>query len=112
MKRIDLKERALISDDGEAILGLDDTGSHACYMIYGIVKPGETGRLVRAGKGHEEIVLAMSGGFELTGACEGTLSEGEAFHITGTASVFLENRGKSDAVYIIAGGHSEDGHHH
>jgi len=41
----------------------------------------------------------------------GSLKEGSAFHIEGEQECFLENPGPSDAVYIIAGGHSEVGRH-
>lgn len=112
MTPIELRKRALTAEEGESVLGLADTGSHACYMIYGIVKPGETRRLVKPGHGHEEIVLAMKGDFDLSGACNGRLEEGQAFHLSGDVSVFLENKGEEEAVYIISGGHSEGGHHH
>ncbi|MCL4491647.1 MAG: hypothetical protein M1510_07045 [Nitrospirae bacterium] len=61
MKRFELKAKAQISESGEHILGFEDTGSRVCYMIYGVLKPGEKGRVVKPGKGHEEIVLAMKG---------------------------------------------------
>jgi uncharacterized cupin superfamily protein len=112
MKQINLKTRALAAEEGEAVLGLADTGSHACYMIYGIVKPGEKGRLINPGKGHEEIVLAVKGDFNLSGGAQGRLQEGYAFHFAGDMPVFLENRGDQDAFYVISGGHSEEGHHH
>ncbi len=112
MTPIELRKRALTAEEGESVLGLADTGSHACYMIYGIVKPGETQRLVKPGKGHEEIVLAIKGDFALSGAFDGRLEEGQAFHLSGDISVFLENRGEDEAIYIISGGHSEDGHDH
>ena len=112
MKIIELAKRAAAEAEGESVLGLADTGSHACYMIYGIVKPGESGRLVNPGHGHEEIILAARGAFNLTGAAEGRLAEGCAFHCAGDTSIFLENPGDEDAVYIISGGHSEEGHHH
>ena len=111
MKMIDLKNRAMAAEEKESVLGLADTGSHACYMIYGVVGPGETGRLINPGKGHEEIVLAAKGVFELSGAVKGRLEEGCAFHCAGDTSIFIENTGNRDAVYIISGGHSENGHH-
>lgn len=80
-------------------------------MIYGILKPGEKGRLIKAGAGHEEIVLAMKGDFEVTGHYSVTLKEGAAFHIAGANECFLENKGIFEAVYIISGGHSEGDHH-
>jgi hypothetical protein len=45
------------------------------------------------------------------GGYAGSLKEGSAFYIKGEEECLLENRGESDAVYIIAGGHSKaDGH--
>jgi hypothetical protein len=111
MKSINLK--ILAADDrGEYVFGSADTGSHACYMIYGTMKPGEKGREVRPGRGHEEMVLAARGSFSVTGDIAGTLEEGAVFHLAGEQTCFLENRGDIDAVYIIAGGHSAHGHGH
>ncbi len=111
VKIIDLRERTLNSQSGEAVFGHKDTGSHACYMIYGRLGPGEKGRLFKPGKGHEEIVLAVKGNINVAGFYEGKLAEGSAFHLAGENECFLENRGATDAVYVIAGGHSEAGHH-
>ena len=112
MKKFELRNRALLSENGEYIFGAADTGSHACYMIYGILKPGERERLLRPGKGHEEMVLAMKGNLEVSGQFSGRLEEGCAFHMAGDVSSFLENTGETEAVYIIAGGHSAHGHDH
>ena len=67
--------------------------------------------VIKPGKGHEEIVLAMKGVLKVTGYYSGTLEESSAFHIHGDHECFLENPGEEDAVYIVAGGHSESGHH-
>jgi len=111
MKTFDLKNKALHSEPGECLLGFRDTGSHACYMIYGTMKPGENGRGVHPGPGHEEIVLAVKGDLEVTGFYSGSLKEGCAFLIRGDQECFLENRQECDAVYIVAGGHSESNRH-
>lgn len=111
MKFYDLKNKAQISESGEYIFGFEDTGSRACYMIYGILKPGEKGRKVKPGKGHEEIVLSIKGDIDVTGNFSGILKEGKAFHIVEEQECYLENKGTADAIYIIAGGHSEKGHH-
>lgn len=111
MKIFEMKNKALNSEAGEYILGFQDTGSHACYMIYGILKPNEKGRVVKPGRGHEEIVLAIKGELGVTGYYSGSLKEGSAFHIKGAHECFLENKGTSDAIYIIAGGHPEGDHH-
>jgi len=111
MKKIDLKGMAAKSG-GEYAFGFEDTGSHACYMIYGTLKPGEKGRVVKPGKGHEEMVLAARGKLHITGDFSGILEEGSAIHLAGEQTCILENPGTSDAVYVIAGGHAEHGHHH
>lgn len=94
---------------GEYIIGADLTGSHACYMIYGVIKPEDKPRLIKPGKGHEEIVLIIKGRAKLG---EIILQEGESFHIAGEDSCFLENISDTELIYIIAGGHSESGHKH
>lgn len=112
MKTLDLKNCALSSESGEYVFGLEHTGSHACYMIFGVLEPGQKQRLIKPGKGHEEIVLAIKGNVEMSGHFSGRLTEGRAFHIAGEDTVYFENTGTTDAFYVIAGGHSEDGHHH
>jgi hypothetical protein len=80
-------------------------------MLYGILRPGEKERLVRPGKGHEELVLAAAGNLHVTGHFAGLLKQGQAFQIAGESECRLENKGDSDALYVIAGGHSEADHH-
>jgi hypothetical protein len=111
MKKTDLREKAEISG-GEYVFGAADTGSHACYMIYGILKPGEKERMIRPGNGHEEIIVSVRGQMSITGHYSGPLAEGHAFHLAGEQTCFIENRGDSDAVYIVAGGHSGREHEH
>jgi uncharacterized cupin superfamily protein len=108
MKTFDL---GAMASDGEYVLGLKDTGTHACYMIYGSLKPGEGGRTIRPGKGHEEIVMAVKGEFEVTGSLSGTLREGSAFHIAGEDECFLRNASSETAVYVAAGGHTPGAEH-
>jgi len=111
MKIFEVKNKAIHSEKGEFLLGFRETGSHACYLIYGVLKPKEKARLVKPGPGHEEIVLAMKGDLEVKGYYSGRLREGFAFHLDGEQECFLENPGESDAAYIIAGGHSEAARH-
>jgi hypothetical protein len=111
MEKTDLREKAKMSD-GEYVFGAEDTGSHACYMIYGVLKPGEKERMIRPGKGHEEILAVVNGSLIVTGQYSGALEEGNAFHIANDQTCFLENMGDSEAVYIVAGGHSGHGHGH
>ena len=100
------------SSGGEYVFGSEDTGSHACYLIYGTLKPGEKGRVVKPGKGHEEMLLAARGQLHITGDFSGMLEEGSAIHLAGEQTCFLENPESSAAVYVIAGGHAEQGHQH
>lgn len=111
MNKINLKDRAA-KNNGEYVFGSEDTGSHACYMIYGTLGPGEKDRQIKPGKGHEEILLAARGSFRVTGHFDGALEEGVAIHLAGEQTCYLENQGDTEAVYIISGGHSEHGHHH
>jgi len=53
----------------------------------------------------------MIGDLGLTGHYTGTLKQGQDMHLTGEESVFVENTGHSQALYVIAGGHSDHGHH-
>jgi hypothetical protein len=100
-----------INDSGEYILGARETGSHACYLIYGILKPGERGRELRPGAGHEEILLALSGDLSLTGQYSGILKQGQALHMRGEETFQAANYGTVPVVYVIAGGHSGEEHH-
>jgi hypothetical protein len=111
MKTFDLKNNAIHSERRESLLGFRDTGSHACYMIYGVLKPKEQGRQIKPGPGHEEIVLAMNGDLEVTGFYSGRIKEGSAFLIQDNQECFLENKGESNVIYVIAGGHLEAGGH-
>ena len=111
MRTYEVKNKAARAEKGEFLLGLRETGSHACYMIYGILKSKEKARLIKPGPGHGEIILAMKGDLEVSGFYSGNLKEGSAFYMEGEQTCYLENPGESDAVYIIAGGHSEIGGH-
>lgn len=111
MKKLDISKKASESS-GEYVFGSADTGSHACYVIYGILGPGEKDRFLKPGRGHEEIILSVKGTIEVRGDFSGRLLPGEAFHIAGEHSCTLENSGEDEAVYVISGGHSEAGHHH
>jgi hypothetical protein len=110
MKSYNLRDIAF-REGGEYVLGLKDLHTHACYMIYGILEPGESGRVVRPGGGHEEILCAVSGSIILRRtAGDAVLEEGCAVHVTEDESFHISNPSDQRAVYIMAGGHS--GHHH
>lgn len=109
MRLFDVKARA--GDSEEYILGSEQTGSHACYLIYGTMKPKEKGRDLKPGKGHEELFLAIRGDFLVTGHVTGTIREGQAMHLIGEETSQLENLTDAEAIYVMAGGHSSGGHH-
>lgn len=109
MSKFDVASKVSLS--GEYILGAGQTGSHACYLIYGVLKPGERGREIKPGKGHEEIVLVVRGDLSLRGHYAGALKQGQAFHLRDDETCLLDNPGDGEAVYVIAGGHAEGGCH-
>ncbi len=49
MKIYEVKNGATHSKRREFSLGFQETGSHACYMIYGVLKPREKARSVKPG---------------------------------------------------------------
>jgi hypothetical protein len=75
------------------------------------LKPGEKGRELKPGHGHEEIILALQGDLKMTGATTGILKQGHALHLQGDESVLIENNNAEQAIYVVSGGHSGDGHH-
>jgi len=99
-----------VSLSGEYILGAEQTGSHACYLIYGVLKAGERGRVIKPGRGHEEIILVIRGDLSLRGHHAGALRQGQALHLRDEESCLLDNPGDGEAVYVITGGHAEGGH--
>jgi hypothetical protein len=103
---------------GEYIVGAEQTGSHACYLIYGKMDPEEEGRKLKAGKGHEEIFLAVQGNFVVVDDSPDAASkepieikEGQAFHLVGERRYRLKNATEMPACYVMAGGHAGHGHH-
>lgn len=101
------------AEGGETVLGSQELETQACYLIYGILEPGQKGRVLNPGPGHEEIFCLVAGMATLVGP-EGpqNLTIGQAFHLKGDVSYTLENHQKMPAVYVAAGGHSEGGHQH
>lgn len=99
------------SSGGEYVLGMKDLLTHACYMIYGILQPGEDKRLVKPGDGHEEILCALDGDLEIhSEKGEFVLLMGHAVHVKEDVSFFLANQSDKPVVYIMAGGHCRAHH--
>jgi len=102
-------------EGGETVLGLKDLGTHACYMLYGVVAPGDPPRTLSPGLGHEEIVLVIGGSLKLAG--QGgvlTLQAGQAVYLKGEETWQATCGGPLEARYAVAGGHApgDDHHHH
>lgn len=95
------------SQGGEYVLGMKDLHTHACYMIYGIMQPGESQRLVKPGQGHEEILCAVDGDLEVHSEIgEFKIPRGHAIHVKEDEFFFLVNPSTDKpVVYIISGGH-------
>lgn len=107
----DISELAL-KNKGEYVLGSAELKTHACYLVYGVLNPDEKGRVIKPGKGHEEIVCLIHGEVVLRGESETfILKPGQAVYLKGDGEFFMDNKGRGDAIYVISGGHSE-GHHH
>jgi uncharacterized cupin superfamily protein len=100
------------AEGGETVLGTKELETQ-CYLIYGIVEPGQKGRVLNPGPGHEEIFCLVAGMATLVGP-EGSqnLKVGESFCLKGDINYTLENNQKAPVVYIAAGGHSGEGHQH
>jgi hypothetical protein len=99
-----------VGSSGEFLLGSRETGSHACYLIYGVLHPGEAGRELKPGPGHEELVLVLQGDMALSGVHNGTLKQGQALQLVGDETVLAGNSGVMPVLYVVSGGHS--GHAH
>jgi uncharacterized cupin superfamily protein len=114
LKIYDLAGRAP-REGGETVLGLKDLGTHACYMLYGVLNPGEAPRIFKPGEGHEEIILAVSGTIQVKGPEESlTLQPGQAIYLKGAVSYEASTDGPLEARYVASGGHtpSQGDHHH
>ncbi|MCB9797218.1 MAG: hypothetical protein H6741_31405 [Alphaproteobacteria bacterium] len=110
MKTFPVRDQVPVT--GEYILGVADTQTHACYMIYGKLQPGESQRLLKAGAGHEELVLSLNADLVLTGYFDGVLPAGQAILIQGEQTSFVSNPSDQVAEYVVAGGHTPGRDHH
>ncbi len=106
----DVSELA-VKNKGEYVLGSAELHTHACYFVYGVLKPDEKGRVIKPGNGHEEIACIVQGEVILRGESEiFNLKKGQAFHIRGEDAYHMDNNGKAEVIYVIAGGHGEGRH--
>ena len=103
MKIYKLPVLAESSSEGVYFLGPEDIKSQAVYLLYGRLRPKETGRAATPKDGCEEIVYLVKGSMRVRcGKSSFSVSAGEAFHYGGT--YYLDNPGEEEAVYIAAGG--------
>ncbi len=97
--------------EGEYVLGLKDLHTHAVYIVYGFLNPGEGDRKVFPGKGHEEILCVTKGEIEVKTPDESfKLKIGEAVHLREEDEWTIENLGDETACYVLAGGHPPKEH--
>jgi len=110
MRMFDLYQGAMDAG-GEYVLGRKDLHTDACYLIYGTLKPGEQGRQVKPGHGHEEILCAVSGKLLIHAPGSTlTLESGHAVHVLEDQSFEISNPGEGEVVYVMAGGHVRPHH--
>ncbi|MBI4962867.1 MAG: hypothetical protein HY913_06295 [Desulfomonile tiedjei] len=104
MKLFDLERRAR-TQGGEYVLGEKDLHSTACYLVFGILQGGEGDRLVKAGKGYEEILCAVGGPLVMhTTSGKITLPRGHAVHVKEDDSFVISNPSGDPVIYVTAGG--------
>ncbi len=112
LKIFNLWQRAR-DEGGETVLGSLDLKTHDCYLIFGYLEPGQTGRILNPGQGHEEIICLVSGQAVVTGPNGAQeLQPGNAFYLKGDATYTLSNPGQEQALYLAAGGHTTGAEHH
>ena len=98
--------------DGEFIVGPTVIGSRTTYLVYNEVAPGQTVPL-RAGHGHEEIFLVVSGSGRLNlGGEEALLAAGQGAYLGEGPDGTVTAAGGEALHYVCAGGHVPGGHHH
>lgn len=109
MKKVFIKD--YVFRPGEYIIGAEAIQTHACYLLYGTLKQGEQ-REITPGEGHEEIYLVIEGEGEIEiDNHKDSVTKGEAVYLKGSEKAVL--RATSPLlIYVAAGGHSQDGHHH
>ena len=104
--------REHIYREGEYLIGSEATGSHACYLIYGVLKRGDR-RTITPGKGHEEILAVIEGLITVNeNGEEYSLSKGQAVHLKDEETITISVDESQFAIYVLAGGHSDAGYHH
>lgn len=89
-------------------LGREEIHTDAVDLLYGRLRPGETGRTVVAPPDREEIICVLKGRVRVRCARSAfTAGTGEAFYVKEGAVFTFDNPDNAEAVYIIAGGRAD-----
>ena len=103
MKIYRLPTLAEASPNGEYRLGPEETQTGSAYVVYGRLRPGQTGHRLVLDEGHEEIVCVVKGTMTVScGKKSFTVSAGEAFNPGSGNEVAMDNAGQSEAIFISA----------
>ena len=103
MKIYKLPTLAEASPNGEYRLGPDEAQTGSAYIVYGRLRPGQTGHRLTLDEGHEEIICVVKGTMTVTcGKKSFSVSAGEAFNPGADAGVSMDNTGQGEAIFISA----------
>jgi hypothetical protein len=110
MKIYRLPQLSEANPDSRYKLGFEDLKINSVYLVYGRLRPGETGRRLSPTDGHDEIVCVAKGRLLVRGErFEFPVGEGEAFHLKVGDTLIVDNPADDhDAVYVAAGGCGPD----
>lgn len=96
----------------EFIVGPAQTASHGTYLVFGEIEAGSS-RRIAPGKGHEEILMVLSGEGILRGpGGEVRVTDGEAVYLDQDFEGELVAAGGGEIRYVSSGGHLPGGHGH
>ncbi len=96
----------------EYIVGPRQIGSRGAYLVYGEVEAGEA-RSLSAGRGHEEIMIVVSGrGLLRYRGGEIVLQPGQVIYLDPDFEGELRAQDTEGVHYVSAGGHIPGGHSH
>lgn len=103
MKIYKLPTLADASPNGEYCLGPEEAQTSSAYVVYGRLRPGQTGHRLALHDGHEEIICVVKGTMRVRcGKKSFEVSAGEAFNPGTGADVSMDNTGQCEAIFISA----------
>jgi len=77
----------------------------------GFSRQASKGERSSPGQGTRRYSFSFRGDLTLRGHVTGALKQGQALHLRDDETCLLDNPGDREAVYVVAGGHAEGGHH-